>query len=310
MYIFLVMKKILFFFFIFSFFATSSIAYWASIDQVSQNIDTSSKLFWLVSPDTVISIITKLILVVVTIIWTWIAKKVSSDRLIGYLETKFEWKWWGEEVIWVVTRSVNITILIIWFSIVLWIMWVDLWIFMWWIWFGIGFTLKTFLTNFTAWIIMVTQWVYHNWDLIEVWGEMWKIVKINSLFTAVEKLDWIIFYIPNISFLEEKVSNYHSNDKRRIEIETLVDYNTDTTKTKAVINKVLENFPVILKEPWSQIIIDKLDDSWILIIIRCWIRSKENYIETKSNITETINLAFKQSQIDIPYPHMEIIQRK
>lgn len=309
MYIFLFMKKILFIFFIFTFFISTSTVFWASIDQTS-GIDTSTKLLWLVSADTVVSIVTKLILVIVTIVWTMIAKKVSTDRLIGYLETKFEWSWWWDEVIWVVTRSVNVTVLVIWFSIVLGILWVDLWIFMWWIWFGIGFTLKTFLTNFTAWIIMVTQWVYHNWDLIEVWTDMWKIVKINALFTAVEKLDWVIFYIPNINFLEEKVANYHSNDKRRIEIEALVDYDTDITKTKAVINKVLDNFPNILKEPSSQIIIDKLDDSWILIIIRCWIRSNDNYIATKSNITETINLAFKQAKVWIPYPHMEIIQKK
>jgi len=180
---------------------------------------------------------------------------------------------------------------------------------MWWIWFGIGFTLKTFLTNFTAWIIIVTQWVYHNWDLIGISGEKWRIVKISSLFTAVEKLDWVIFYVPNINFLENKVSNYNSNDKRRIDIEVLVSYDTDLVKSKTVLNKVLDNFPNILNEPKPKIIIDKLADSWILIITRAWISSADNYITTKSNITETINLAFKRSKIHISYPHLEIIKK-
>ncbi len=303
------MKKIFFLLTIFTFFISIQTTFWLAADQVWQ-IDTWSKILWLISPDTIASIVTKLFLVIITIIWIIIFKKISSDRLISYLETKFngQW-WWWEEVIGVITRSFNITTIIIWFSLILWILWVDLWIFMWWIWFGIGFTLKTFLTNFTAWIVMVTQWVYHNWDLIGISWDMWKIVKINSLFTAVEKLDWVIFYIPNINFLENKVSNYNSNDKRRLEVEVLVDYNTDLVKAKMVLYKILDSFPNILNDPKPKIIIDKLDDSWILIITRAWISSADKYITIKSNITETINLAFKQSKIKIPYPHLEIIKK-
>jgi len=137
---------------------------------------------------------------------------------------------------------------------------------------------------------------------------MWRIVKINSLFTAVEKLDGVIFYIPNINFLENKVLNYNSNDKRRVDIEVLVDYDTDIVKAKMILNKVLDSFPNILNDPKTQIVVDKLDDSWILIIVRAWISSSDKYVQVKSNITETINLAFKQSDINIPYPHLEVIK--
>jgi len=304
-----IMKKIRFLFILIILTLSVNIAFWVSLDQVTQ-VNTSTKFLWLISADTIINIITKLFLVIITIIWIFIFKKILSDKLVIYLENKFEnqW-WWWDEIIWMITRTFNITTLVIGVSLILGIIWVDLWIFMWWIWFGIGFTLKTFLTNFTAWIIMVSQWVYHNWDLIKVSEEMWKIVKINALFTVVEKLDWVIFYIPNINFLEHKVLNYNSNNKRRVDIETLVEYDTDIIKAKSILNKVLDNFPNILNDPKPQIVIDKLGDSWILIIIRAWIWSRDSYIQTKSNITETINLAFKQSKIKISYPHLQIINK-
>jgi len=302
------MKKIRFLFILIILLLSINIAFWLSPDQASQ-VNTSTKFLWIISGDTVINVMTKLFLALITIIWVIIFKKISSDKLITYLENKFENQWGGwDEIIWMVTRTFNIMTLVIGVSLILWIIWVDLWIFMWWIWFGIGFTLKTFLTNFTAWIVMVSQWVYHNWDLIEVSGDMWKIVKINSLFTAVEKLDGVIFYIPNINFLENKVSNYNSNDKRRVDIEVLVSYDTDIVKAKMILNKVLDSFPNILNDPKSQIVIEKLDDSWILINVKSWISSSDKYIQTKSNITETINLAFRKSEINIPYPHIEIIK--
>ena len=293
--------KLIAFFFLFT--EVTFSAWEKEVEQTSSFINTLLSIF---STEVLLS----LIFAIVTILMTFIISRVVRDKLFVYLERTSIWENESkDELIWVITRTVNITIFITWFSVALWVIWVDLAIFMWGIWFGIGFTLKTFLTNFIAWIIMVSQWVYHKDDLIEVSGNMWKIVKINALFTSVEKFDGVVFYVPNIKFLEEEVSNYNTNDKRRVEVETLVDYDTDLVKAKAVINKVLESFPNILLAPKYDVIIDKLDNSWILIKVRFWIDSKEGYFQTKSNITETINLAFKKSDINIPFPQITLSNR-
>ena len=194
-------------------------------------------------------------------------------------------------------------------SIVLWILWIDMWIFMWWIWFWLGFTLKTFLTNFVAWITMVTQWFYHNWDIIEIWWRTWKIKKIHALFTLIEQFDWVAFYIPNTKFMEENVSNYFSNDKRRLDIDISVDYDTDILKAKTIITKILDSYPWILNAPSYDIVVEKLHDNWILLKARFWISSKANFISIRSDITETINLLFSQSNIVIPFPQITISNR-
>jgi small-conductance mechanosensitive channel len=41
--------------------------------------------------------------------------------------------------------------------------------------------------------------------------------------------------MPNIKFLEEEVKNYHTNDKRRISVETVVEYGTDISKVKQIL---------------------------------------------------------------------------
>ncbi len=250
-----------------------------------------------------------MIFAIVIVILTFVVALIVKMKLFWYLERKVGQSGsWKVELVGLITRSVNIAIYVTWFSITLWILWVDLGIFMGWIWFWIWFTLKTFLTNFVAGIIMITQWKFNNGDLIEMWSVRWKIFAINALFTEVEQLDGVVAYIPNVRFLEENVLNFHTNDKRRLEVELLVEYTTDISKTKMVLSKVLENFPTILKSPEHKIIVEKLDDSWILVRVLFWTSSKESYISIKSNVTETINLAFKQSEIKMAYPHIEIVK--
>ena len=245
---------------------------------------------------------------VLVIIVTFALAKIVNAKINRFVESASNWEN-REELGWVLTRTAHISIMAIWFSITLGILWVDMWIFMWGLWFWLWFTLKIFLSNFIAWVIMVTQWSYHNWDLIEIDWKTWNIKKINALFTEVEQFDWIIFFVPNVKFLENNVQNYHRNATRRIDIEVWVDYDTDILKAKQVLLQVVKSFPNILKAPEPSIFITKFDSSSINLSLRFWIDSKWEYFSTKSNVTETINLAFKQAWITIPFPQVTLSNR-
>lgn len=250
-------------------------------------------------------------LAIFILIFTFFLAKFFSSRMTKYMESKYSW-WvtWKEEMIWVVTRTINLVILFVWFIISLSVLWLDTSIFLWWLWIGIWFTLKIFLTNFISWVLMVTQWTYHNWDLIEIESKTWNIERIYSLYTSIRQYDWIIIYVPNVKFLQENVSNYHSNVRRRIDLEVWIDYDSDIVKAKKVMMQVVDQFPNILKNPEPLITVDRLDDGAITLVLRFWIDSKNwKYLRTKSNVTETINLAFSQSWIVMPYPQLTLSNR-
>lgn len=249
---------------------------------------------------------TKLFMAIGVIILTFIFSKLLSTKIVSYIEKNATEESSREELTWMISRIVNVTVLIIGFTIALGILWIDLWIFMWGIWFGIWFTLKTFLTNFVAGIMMVTQGFYHNGDVIEIDNQIWKIVKVNALFTAIEQFNGVIFYIPNIKFIEDRVTNYYANDKRRSEIDILIDYKSDIHKAKQTVMMILGQFPNLLKSPASDVMVDKLGDSWILLKVRYWVSAQDDYFETKSNITETIHMGLRKQGILIAYPHLTV----
>ncbi len=288
-------------FFIVFFFAEQS---WAvGENEIEQTKGTAQVILWFFSTEFLLNMVFAVVILILTII----TSKFIQSRLFGYLESANIWDEASkEEVIGVISRTVNIIVLITGFSVTLGILWVDLGIFMWGIWFGIWFTLRTFLTNFISGIIIVSQGSYHIWDLIEVGTQRWKITKINALFTEIEELDGVIFNIPNVRFFEENVRNFHTNDKRRIDVEVVVDYKTDILQAKKVLQKVISNFPMVLQAPASDVLIRDLGDRWVGLTLRFWINSKENFITLKSNVTETVNLAFKQTEIKIPYPQITL----
>lgn len=299
------MKYIFLFFFLLFFSRGQSYAI-VPDSEIQQTRGFIEIILWIFSTEMLFS----LIFAVIVICMTFILSKFVQSKLFVYLENANIWDEGNkEEIIGVISRTINIIVLITWFSITLGVLGVDLWIFMGWIGFGIGFTLKTFLTNFISGIIVVSQGSYHIGDLIEVGGKMWKIVKINALFTAVQEFDGVTYNIPNVRFFEENVSNYHTNDKRRIDVEVMVDYDTDIITAKKVLLKVASNFPQILHTPDPDVIVNDLAERWIWLKLRVWIHSHENFITLKSNLTETVNLAFKQTGVQIPYPQISLSYR-
>ncbi len=297
------MRKIFYILIFYLFFLEKTFAIWSKeINKTKENVSFIKSFL---STDLLLNILFASLVLIVTFALT----KIVSSKIESYIERNSNWES-REELVWVLTRVSNISILTLWAAISLWILGVDMGIFMWGLGFWLGFTLKIFLSNFIAWVIMVTQDSYHNWDLIEIEWKMWYIRRINALFTEVEQFDWVIFHIPNVKFLENNVQNFHTNSKRRIEINVWVDYSTDLVKAKKVLLQVLNTFPNILKAPEPDIFITDFKDSSINISVRFWIDSKWEYFKTKSNVTETINLAFKQAWITIPFPQVTLSNRK
>lgn len=274
-----------------------------AVDATKENTNIVSNLF---SADFFINII----FAVIVFIGCIVLSKVISTRLSSVIERRS----WdngasASEVAWMISRTLSITFLFIGFSLALSILWVDLWIFMWGIWFGLWFTLKTFLTNFVWGIMMITQGQYHYGDLVEVQWKVWTIVKVHSLFTEIKQFDGVIFYIPNVIFMEEAVSNFRTNSMRRVEIDVWVDYDTDIMRAKKVMLQVLNNFPNILTSPAANVFVDSFWDNAIKLSLRFWISSDDAFLEMKSNVTETVNLAFKQAGIVIAFPQVTISKR-
>ena len=88
-----------------------------------------------------------------------------------------------------------------------------------------------------------------------------------------------------------------------------VGYDSDIRKTKEIIFGVINNHPLVLKEPATAVNLSELGDSSINFFTRAWVK-KEDYWAVKFDIIEQTKEAFDAAGIDIPYPHRVNIEKK
>lgn len=248
-----------------------------------------------------------LFLWIVVLVITVIIVKIARSKLTDIFEKKLGWdmSW---DIAWVVFRTVNIIIWTIWFTTALALWWVDLAFLMWWVWIWLWFTMQVFLWNFIGWLIIIFSGEYQTGRIIEIAWQLWEIKRITSMFTTIEKYDWTCYNVPNVKFLQDEVLVYNMNSKRRIDIDFGVEYSADITKVKKLAIKVTESFPMILQNPASRVLVSEMQDDGVLLTLQFWVSTEEGFYQTKSNVTETLNLAFEQAWITIKKKKLELKQ--
>lgn len=273
---------------------------WASNRQDAKN-DLASTF----NADFIINIALSLLSIWLTVFVAKFARNKLSSLLSNSL--------WGDnssDIAEFILRTVNIIIWTIWFSITLTLLGFDLWFLMWWIGLWIGFTLRAFLWNFISWLIIILWWEYKTWDIIEYNWRSWVIKKIYSLFTKVEQFNKVVYYIPNSKFMEDVIIILSSNPHRRMDIEFSVEPWTDLVKLKTLVWKIAESYPWVLDSIKSNVSIDKLTESWIQVRAMFWVKTEDNFLINKSNLTETINLALPKAWIKLVKNNMYIEEQK
>jgi len=210
----------------------------------------------------------------------------------------------------VLQRTVSITIWWVWFTLMLAVMGINVGFFLGGIGIGLGFTMQIFLSNFIFWVMMVVQGTLRNGDTVELNGELMVVEKVHPLFTEVRKLDGVKKFTPNIKFLQDSFSNITLNEHRRVEIEFTLDYTSDTSKVKAILGKVVQTVPGIMLTPEHQVWFEELSENGMNVKLLFWIGSKEPYFMTRSNVVETLNVAFRQAKISVAFPQVSIIPRQ
>lgn len=290
-------KKIALFIWIFSLYLNTAFSAWVQT-WASNREDAKNDLVSTFNTDFFINILLALASVWLTV---FVAKFVRL-KLTWLLENSLwadSWGSSGSDIAEFILRTVNIIIWTIWFSITLTLLGFDLGFLMWWIGLWIGFTLRAFLWNFISWLIIILWWEYKTWDMIEYNGRAGVIKKIYSLFTKVEQFNKVVYYIPNSKFMEDVITILSSNPHRRMDIDFTVEPWSDLVKLKTLVWKIADSYPWVLDSIKSSVSVEKLTESWIEIKAMFWVKTEDNYLVNKSNLTETINLALSKTDIKL-----------
>ena len=168
---------------------------------------------------------------------------------------------------------------------------------------ALGLALQDVISCFASGVIILNQKNIATGDFISVTNSYGSaegsVIKIHFFFTYLKTPNGQEVTIPNSNMLHAVVTNYTRLDKRRVNYDVGVAYNSDIAKTKQVLTDLFKNDELILKDEEFTVYVYELGSYSVGIRVRCWTKFKD-YWPFYNSMSEKILLAFRENRIRIP----------
>ncbi len=163
----------------------------------------------------------------------------------------------------------------------------------------IGLALQGGLSNIASGIILLVTRPFSIGNYITVAGESGTVTDINIYYTTIVTPDNKRITIPNSAASTSNITNYSVADKRRIAIDVLVAYGTDTELVKSTLLEIANSNEKVMKDPAPAAVLTNLGERGIGFSLRMWTANSDFWNVTFA-VNEAIKLAFEEKGISVP----------
>jgi len=176
---------------------------------------------------------------------------------------------------------------------------------------GIGFGLQKVVSNFISGIIILLDRSIKPGDTISLGETFGWIRELRARFVSVVTRDGREYLIPNEDFITREVINWSfSDDLVRIDVPFGVSYSSDPHQVIELAIEAASSVSRVESSKRPVCWMTEFGDSSLNFLVRFWIRDPQNGL---TNIRGQVLLAlwdsFKEHDINIPFPHRELIMR-
>lgn len=171
----------------------------------------------------------------------------------------------------------------------------------------LGLALQGSLSNFAGGVLILLLKPFKVGDYIkeDTNNNEGTVTEISLFYTKLTTFDEKIIVLPNGTLANNSLTNVTGTETRRLDLKIGVAYDSDIKKVKEVLAVLLEEEKGVLKERESNIFVDDLADSAIIIGVRCYTK-QEDFWQVKWRLLENIKFAFDENGIEIPYPKLDV----
>ena len=111
--------------------------------------------------------------------------------------------------------------------------------------------------------------------------------------------------IPNGAISSGTITNFSTEETRRMDLVFGISYDDDLEKAKNVLKEMADADMRLLTDPAPFIAVKELADSSVNLVVRIWCK-KEDYWDIHFDWQNNVKLRFDKENISIPYPHRTI----
>lgn len=175
---------------------------------------------------------------------------------------------------------------------------------------GIGFGLQNIVNNFVSGLILLFERPVKTGDWIVVGNTEGHVKRISIRSTLIQTFDRADVIVPNSELISGQVTNWMLHDARgRIRVPVGVAYGSDTKQVQDILLHIAEEHPNVITDGSMtppKVLFMNFGDSSLNFELRAFIRNIDERLQVVSDINFAIDAAFRQANIEIPFPQREV----
>ena len=169
---------------------------------------------------------------------------------------------------------------------------------------AISLSVQNALSNTISAVMLLTSKPYKVGDYIAVSGMEGTVREIGILYTRLVTLDGRDIRIPNSQVLAGSITNYSSEENRRVVLTISAGYDADIETVKAALRRAAQDDRVLPDEPVFARV-SKYADSCTEYTLRFLVRSAD-YWPVYFDVLENVKRVFDEAGIQMTYPHINV----
>lgn len=170
---------------------------------------------------------------------------------------------------------------------------------------AVGMALSGTLQNFAGGVIILLFKPFKVGDYIDAQGFNGTVKEIQIFNTILTTVDNKTIIIPNGGLSTSSMTNFSTQETRRVDWTFGIAYGDDYEKAKKVLRGLCDSDERILKDPEAFIGLVSLGDSSVNIVVRAWVEAKD-YWDVFFKMNESVYKIFATEGLNIPFPQMDV----
>ncbi len=170
---------------------------------------------------------------------------------------------------------------------------------------AVGLALQGSLANFAGGVLIIIFKPYRLGDYILAQGEAGTVKAIQIFNTVLSTPDNVLITIPNGAMSSGSITNYSTQETRRLDLVYGISYGDNLQKAKDILREMADADDRLLRDPEPFVAVKELADSSVNLLVRIWCK-KEDYWNVHFDWQNDVKMRFDKEGISFPFPQREV----
>ena len=169
---------------------------------------------------------------------------------------------------------------------------------------AVSLALQNMLGNVLGGLTLLSTKPFRSGDYVEIAGQGGTVEEINMTYTRLATPDNKHISIPNSAVVAAQIVNYTTSGTRRVEVQIGASYDAEPQE---VIDALVLAGTVdkVFTDPAPVAVLHSYGDSAVKYSLRIWVKS-EDYWDVYFEVNRRIHRIFREQNIKIPYPLIQV----